>query len=43
MNMPGMEMLIENLAKSDEFAIDRKNTVLYGVCKSCRKEEEKVS
>ena len=44
MNIPGMEMLIENLASSDEFAIDRKNTVLYGVCKSCQKEEkEKVS
>lgn len=44
MNIPGMEMLIENLASSDEFAIDRKNTVLYGVCKSCQKEDkEKVS
>ena len=44
MNIPGMEMLIENLASSDEFAIDRKNTVLYGVCKSCQKEDKgKVS
>ena len=31
MNMPG---------QSDEFKIDKANTVLYGVCKSCRKNKE---
>ena len=37
MNMPGAEMLINNLAQNDEFAIDKANTVLYGVCRSCQK------
>lgn len=36
MNMPGVEMLMNNLAEQDEFAIDKSNTVLYGVCKSCQ-------
>ncbi len=36
MNNAGAEMLIQNLAQSDEFAIDKANTVLYGVCKECR-------
>lgn len=36
MNMPGAEMLINNLAQSDEFTIDKANTVLYGVCKECK-------
>ena len=37
MNMQGAEMLIQNLAQSDEFTIDKANTVLYGICKQCRK------
>ncbi|MBR1481650.1 MAG: transcriptional repressor [Ruminococcus sp.] len=37
MNMPGVEMLMNNLEQSDEFTIDKANTVLYGVCKSCQK------
>lgn len=37
MNMSCANMLIENLAQSDEFTIDKANTVLYGVCKACRK------
>lgn len=37
MNMPGAQMLIDNLASSDEFTIDKANTVLYGVCKDCNK------
>lgn len=40
MNMPGVEMLMNNLEQSDEFKIDKANTVLYGVCKSCRKNKE---
>lgn len=40
MNMHGVEMLMNNLEKSDEFKIDKANTVLYGVCKSCRKNKE---
>lgn len=39
MNSAGARMLIENLAQSDEFAIDKANTVLYGVCRDCRKSE----
>ena len=38
MNMQGAEMLIQNLAQSDEFTIDKANTVLYGVCRDCKKE-----
>ena len=36
MNMQGAQMLVQNLAQSDEFTIDKANTVLYGVCKECR-------
>lgn len=36
MNREGAQMLIQNLAQSDEFAIDKASTVLYGVCKDCR-------
>ena len=36
MNTQGAAMLIENLAQSDEFTIDKTSTVLYGVCKDCR-------
>ena len=38
MNMPGAEMLVQNLAQNDEFTIDKANTVLYGVCKDCQKQ-----
>ena len=31
-------MLVKNLAQSDEFTIDKANTVLYGVCKDCQKQ-----
>ncbi len=36
MNTEGAQMLVQNLAQSDAFAIDKANTVLYGVCKDCR-------
>ena len=36
MNSAVAQTLIENLAKSDEFTIDKANTVLYGVCGDCR-------
>ncbi len=37
MNSAVAQTLIENLAQSDEFTIDKANTVLYGVCGDCRK------
>ena len=37
MNSAVAQTLIENLAQSDEFTIDKANTVLYGVCDDCRK------
>ncbi len=40
MNMQGAQMLVQNLAQSDEFTIDKANTVLYGVCKECRNNGE---
>ena len=36
MNSAVARTLIENLAQSDEFTIDKANTVLYGVCGDCR-------
>lgn len=36
MNIPGAEMLVQNLQTADEFTIDKGSTVLYGVCKACR-------
>ena len=36
MNTEGAAMLIQNLAQSDEFTIDKAHTVLYGVCRDCR-------
>ena len=37
MSMEGAQTLSEALAQSDEFTVDKSNTVLYGVCKSCKK------
>lgn len=37
MSMEGAQTLIDALAQSDEFTVDKSNTVLYGVCKSCKK------
>ena len=37
MNSAVAQTLIENLVQSDEFTIDKANTVLYGVCGDCRK------
>ena len=36
MNAECADMLINNLARSDEFIIDKSETVLYGVCKDCK-------
>lgn len=36
MNSQGAQMLVQNLAQSDDFTIDKANTVLYGVCRECR-------
>ena len=37
MNSQCADMLINNLAQNDEFTIDKSDTVLYGVCKACKK------
>lgn len=37
MNMRGTEMLMNSVEQSDKFFINKANTVLYGVCKDCRK------
>ena len=42
MNTESAAMLIQNLASSDEFTIDKAHTVLYGVCKDCRESEEET-
>ena len=34
------EMLIQSVAKCDNFAIDRTDTVLYGVCEDCQQAKE---
>lgn len=36
----GARALAKILSTSDGFALDQGETVLYGICKSCRKEEE---
>lgn len=36
MNAQCADMLINSLAKSDEFTVDKSDTVLYGVCKDCK-------
>ena len=40
MNSQCADMLINNLAQNDEFTIDKSDTVLYGVCKACKKNGE---
>lgn len=40
MNMPDADRLVQALAQNDEFAIDKSNTVLYGICKDCNKKEK---
>ena len=42
MNTESAAMLIQNLASSDEFTIDKAHTVLYGVCEDCRASEEET-
>ena len=36
MNVTSAESLVSSLESTDEFVIDKTNTVLYGVCKACR-------
>lgn len=36
MNNAGAQMLIQNLARDDDFTIDKAHTVLYGICRDCR-------
>lgn len=36
MGRPAVERLIENVELAEGFAVDRSETVLYGICKACR-------
>ena len=36
MNTKQADSIVKNVAKTDEFQIDRTQTVFYGVCKSCK-------
>ncbi len=38
MDVPATESLVEQVAESTDFLIDRSNTVLYGVCGACANE-----
>ena len=38
MNLPATNSLIDNVKKDSDFEIDRTETVLYGVCGSCKKD-----
>ncbi len=40
MNTEGADKLIKTVASNDEFAIDKANTVIYGICKNCLKTQE---
>ncbi|MBQ2580718.1 MAG: hypothetical protein II574_03720, partial [Ruminococcus sp.] len=37
MDLPATNSLIDNVKKDSDFEIDRTETVLYGVCGSCKK------
>lgn len=36
MNVSGAKKLVENVALAENFAVDKSNTVLYGICKACQ-------
>ena len=38
MDLPATNSLIDNVKKDSDFEIDRTETVLYGVCGSCKKD-----
>ncbi|MBQ8396991.1 MAG: transcriptional repressor [Clostridia bacterium] len=37
MGTPSTRLIVQNLAEAEEFAIDKTDTVIYGVCKDCQK------
>ena len=37
MKLSGAESLLQSVAQTEEFEIDKSQTVLYGTCKDCRK------
>lgn len=39
MGMPTADALVESVAREEQFQIDREDTVIYGVCASCRQEK----
>ena len=40
MNALGAERMLRDVERSDSFQVDRSETVLYGLCGSCRRETE---
>ncbi len=41
MNIDGANALVKSVENNDDFAIDKANTILYGICKNCQKVSEK--
>ena len=37
MGNQSVQLIVHNIAKNENFAIDTTDTLIYGVCKSCRK------
>ena len=37
MGKPSVQLIVDNLAENENFAIDKTDTVIYGVCKGCQK------
>lgn len=37
MNAAGAKRLLDTVAETDGFAVDKSETILYGVCETCRK------
>ena len=36
MDQSNAQQMVSNLLQTDEFLVDKKKTVLYGICKACR-------
>lgn len=34
---PSTQLIVQNIAKNENFSIDKTDTVIYGVCKGCQK------
>ncbi len=40
MDVPATDSLVEQVAQTADFQVDRSSTVLYGVCGACRSEQD---